>query len=160
MLETCSMSFKSRAGSMLWKQAVFTTFLLRSPNVTHLSLHSCPLTSHDLLAALTHVPSLTHLELDNCHCLDNTFLLALHYKVDTPSLAPLLHVLRLIHIPESLTESPIIVGMLASRWRAGSATARWSRVTLSPPPRREFTKDFRDAIRELEHQGIPVEIIK
>ncbi|KAJ7692777.1 hypothetical protein B0H16DRAFT_919407 [Mycena metata] len=155
-LETCSISFVFK--SISWTQAAFTAFLLRSPNLTDLHLLSCPLTSSDLIAALSHAPSLTHLELDNCHHLDNTFLLALHYKVGTPPLAPLLHVLRLLHIPESLTESLIIVGMLASRWSAGPATARWSRVTLSPPSRREFTEDFRDAIRELEHQGIPVEI--
>ncbi|KAJ7727350.1 hypothetical protein B0H16DRAFT_1894453 [Mycena metata] len=157
MLETCRISLEFRGNSRSWAGAAFMAFL-RSPNVTHLRLASCPLTSHDLIAALAHAPSLTHLWLQSCERLDDTFLLALHSHADTttPPLVPLLHDFRLQDMSELLTEPPV-VGMLASRWRAGSATARWSRVVLSHD-HRHATKDFWDAIEELQRQGLPVEI--
>ncbi|KAJ7727349.1 hypothetical protein B0H16DRAFT_1697721 [Mycena metata] len=160
ILETCSISFRFRAHSRSWKQAVFTTFLLRSPNITYLRLDSCPLTSHELIAALVHTPCLSHLELNKCHHIDDAFLLALSYKHDsgTPPLVPLLHEFRLLDTPKSLTAS-LVVGMLASRWRthdelASSSpiiplpVARWSLVLLD--------QQLEDTMKELQRQGLPV----
>ncbi|KAJ7727354.1 hypothetical protein B0H16DRAFT_1697725 [Mycena metata] len=157
-LETLSISFLS--DSISWTQAAFTAFLLRSSNITELCLRWCPLTSSDLITALAHAPSLTHLQLEGCHRLDDAFLLALHHHVDagTPPLVPFLHDFHLEDMSELLTET-LIVGMLTSRWRAGSATARWSRVVLSMQyTMMFFTKDFRHALRELAREGFPVEI--
>ncbi|KAJ7692779.1 hypothetical protein B0H16DRAFT_919467 [Mycena metata] len=156
MLETCSISFKFADGP--WTQSAFTAFLLRSPNITHLRLLWCPLTSNDLTTTLARVPSLTHLDLDCCYLLDNTFLLALHSHADnmTPPLVPLLHDFHFYYSASEVLTETHIVSMLTSRWSGGSATARWSRVALSHLSP-FHTKDFTDGITELEHQGIPVE---
>ncbi|KAJ7726486.1 hypothetical protein B0H16DRAFT_1592387 [Mycena metata] len=163
-LENCSISFISE--SISWTQAAFAAFLLRSPNITYLRLLWCPLTSNDLIAALVHATSLTHLELNGCHRLDDAFLLALHYKVDTLPLVPLLHDFQFQNMSELPTES-LLAEMLVSRWRTDDElasspialpAARWSHVSLTIQHTISFTKDFRDAIQELQRQGLPVEI--
>ncbi|KAJ7046491.1 hypothetical protein C8F04DRAFT_1064459 [Mycena alexandri] len=163
-LETCSISFIPE--SISWTQAAFTAFLLRSPNITHLRLLWCPLSSNDLIAALVHATSLTHLELTGCHRLDDAFPLALHYRVDTPPLVPLLHDFSLLYMSEALTEN-VIEGMLASRWRTDDElasspiplpVARWSHVVLTTTHTISFSQQFLDAMEELERRGLSVEI--
>ncbi|KAJ7037700.1 hypothetical protein C8F04DRAFT_1091278 [Mycena alexandri] len=163
-LETCSISFISE--SISWTQAAFTAFLLRSPNITHLQLLWCPLSSNDLIAALVHATSLTHLELTGCHSLDDALPLALHYKVGTPPLVPLLHDFSLLYMSEALTEA-LVGGMLASRWRTDDElasspiplpVARWSHVVLTTAHTISFSQQFLDAMKELERQGLPVEV--
>ncbi|KAJ7726497.1 hypothetical protein B0H16DRAFT_1592421 [Mycena metata] len=165
VLENCNISIVSPK-EISWTQAAFAAFLLRSPNITHLRLLWCPLTSNDLIAALVHTTSLTHLDLHGCDHLDDAFLLALHYKVDTLPLVPLLHDFRLQDMSELLTQS-LLVEMLASRWRTDDElasspialpVARWSHVLLTIRYTTSFTKDFRNTMRELQRQGIPVEI--
>ncbi|KAJ7726494.1 hypothetical protein B0H16DRAFT_265148 [Mycena metata] len=161
-LENCSISFISEIS---WTQAAFAAFLLRSPNITHLQLLRCPLTSNDLIAALVQATSLTHLELNGCYRLDDTFLLALRYKVDTPPLVPLLHNFRFEDTSEILTQS-LFVEMLASRGMTDDGlaspialpVAQWSHVVLTTPHTVLFTNDLRDAVQELQRRGLPVEI--
>ncbi|KAF7363974.1 hypothetical protein MSAN_01056000 [Mycena sanguinolenta] len=135
-LEDLCLDFDSMDVDVAWTQAHLTSFQLRAPNVTQLTLKSSPLTSDDLRTALRYAPSLTHLKIIDCfHCIDDALIVALHYKAGVSPLAPHLHNLLLHDIGDIYT-GDILVGMIASRWctdaeLASRPVARWTRVQLS-----------------------------
>ncbi|KAJ7928850.1 hypothetical protein B0H13DRAFT_1966518, partial [Mycena leptocephala] len=139
-LQKLSVDYDDTIDVVEWTEAPFTTFQLRSPNISQLELSCMTLTSDDLTAALRHSLSLTHLKLYGCRpCFDDALIGALHYEDGMDPLVPRLHSLSLDEMDDNDFTEELLVDMLVSRWWTETelashpiprAVARWTLVEL------------------------------
>ncbi|KAJ6466278.1 hypothetical protein C8R45DRAFT_1172672 [Mycena sanguinolenta] len=148
----------------------FTTFLLRSANITHLELSelaNSSLTSDDILLALRCTANLTHLHLEliepSADHFDNILISALTYHDGVIPLVPRLHHFVLQTTDEMTFIEDILIEMVTSRWWMDTevtsdstppAVARWTNVELWS----YLSGHFVDIMTLLQHQGLPVKI--
>ncbi|KAF7365034.1 F-box domain-containing protein [Mycena venus] len=159
-LKELRLSFGSK---FTWNETRFTAFQLQSPNITLFEVTNSPLTSANLTAALLHAPTLTHLKLTAClNCIDNSFLRALSYDNSVEPHVPRLHDLSLLMISANGWSEKTLMHMITSRCAVDaemvSRVARWTRIELQNIKGLpfKFSQRFKDAMRELEHNGVIV----
>ncbi|KAF7365407.1 hypothetical protein MVEN_00413200 [Mycena venus] len=127
--------------NIIWMEAQFTDFQLRSPNITRLEMEDVDLTSTDLRAVLSNTPSLTHLKLTYCpRSIDDTLFHTLLYQDGATPLVPRLHTLflDLMSSTRIVFSEDVLASMIASRWwkdtepesSSRRAVARWTSVEL------------------------------
>ncbi|KAK7048082.1 F-box domain-containing protein [Favolaschia claudopus] len=160
-LENLVMNF-AHSRRILWDQAQFSAFQLRTPTITHLEFIDClpPVSSNDLKVILQHAQNLTHLKLP--HAFDEDIIRALTYTHGVEPLVPRLHhlVLHALYDLPACFVTEFLAIMLMSRWWTDAqlalgtvppAVARWSYIGL------ECSERYKPAIDAMQSTGIFIE---
>ncbi|KAK7048198.1 F-box domain-containing protein [Favolaschia claudopus] len=152
---------------IVWDEAQFRAFQIRSPNVIALDLRDATLTSTELVSVLGCFPLLEQLTLLRCdHGVYEAAIRALRYGNGTPPLVPRLHDLNMNFCPNPLPED-VLGDMIASRWWSDSqfaglpsppTVARWTRFTMISIDDDRYSKQFMEMISRLREEGLEAHV--
>ncbi|KAJ7497672.1 hypothetical protein FB451DRAFT_240829 [Mycena latifolia] len=164
-LHSLHLTFDPTPG-VLWPMHEFSAFQRRSPNIAHIALTNCPITSGELIILLRHAPAVTALILkDSFRCVDDELLQLLTYddNDDAPPLAPQLRQLRCEAVGYVFSEGALEAAIRSRWWTQEGAiaapprVARLQKVTVSRDSD-SMSGDLIYRMQDLVEQGLDLNL--